>query len=244
MIGIPIPYEQLCDVELFNNAKIDSKIEYICPNCQQTYNTTKRIFLSSLRRSIKRGIHTTPFKYCSTKCVQAFLFQAGNCFLTTNCTQCNIPIKRYNSALKVSRSGNLFCSQSCSATYNSTHRTTGIRRSKLEMWLESKLPILYPNLEFQFNHKDAITAELDIYILRLQLAFELNGIFHYKPIHGKETLTRIQNNDNRKLQVCLEKGIELHIINTMSQRKCNDVSSARYLETITGIINSKNVLHV
>jgi hypothetical protein len=52
------------------------------------------------------------------------------------------------------------------------------------------------------------------YIPEIKLAFELNGIFHYEPIYGTEKLNQIQNNDNRKFQACLEKEIELCVIDT------------------------------
>ena len=78
------------------------------------------------------------------------------------------------------------------------------------------MSIQYPNLEIHYNRKDAINSELDIYIPELELAFELNGIFHYEPIYGAEKLQQIQNNDDRKFQACLEKGISLCIIDTSS----------------------------
>ena len=82
-----------------------------------------------------------------------------------------------------SKSGHLFCNHSCAATYNITHKTVGTRRSKLEVWLESQLRELYPNLTLLPNDKTAINSELDFYFPELKLAFELNGIFHYEPIY-------------------------------------------------------------
>lgn len=132
-----------------------------------------------------------------------------------------------------------FCSHSCSATYNNTHKTHGTKRSKLEIWLEEQLTTLYSNLEIHFNRKDAINSELDIYIPSLSLAFELNGIFHYEPIYGKEKLEKIQNNDGRKFQACLENNIELCIIDTSSQIKFAEKSSIKFLDIIIKIINIK-----
>ena len=108
---------------------------------------------------------------------------------------------------------NHFCSRSCAATYNNTHKTHGTRVSKLEVFLQEELPKKY-SYEFHFNRKDAINSELDVYIPELKLAFELNGIFHYEPIYGPDKLNQIQNNDNRKFQACLEQGIELCVIDT------------------------------
>ena len=141
--------------------------------------------------------------------------------------------------IKKSKSGLSFCSSSCAATYNNTHKTIGYRRSKLEIWLEERLLQKYFNLEFKFNDKEAINSELDIYIPSVQIAFELNGIFHYEPIFGEEKLKDIQNNDNRKFQACLEHNIELCIIDSSGQKRFTIQSSEKYLTIISNIIDSK-----
>lgn len=140
----------------------------------------------------------------------------------------------------IKKSPNHFCSHSCAGTYNNTHKTTGTRRSKLENYLESKLTDLYPTLEIHFNRKDTINSELDIYIPSLKVAFELNGIFHYEPIYGQNKLSSIQNNDNRKFQACLERGIELCLIDTSTQKYFKENTSLKYLEIITTIIKNKS----
>lgn len=130
-----------------------------------------------------------------------------------------------------------FCSRSCAAKYNNANKLYGYRRSKLEMFVECKLIEFYPKLEFHFNRKDTIKSELDIYIPSIKLAFELNGIFHYEPIYSKEQLKSIQNNDDRKFQACLERGIELCIIDASKQKKFNEKTSQQYIDIIFDIIN-------
>ena len=152
------------------------------------------------------------------------------------CTRCNKTIIKTSSKLKKSISGNSFCSKSCAATYNNTHKTKGYRRSKLETYLEEQLKIIYPNLEIKFNDKTVINSELDIYIPSLSLAFELNGIFHYEPIYGSEKLTQIQNNDINKFQICQKTNISLCIIDTSSQKYFKIESSKRFLSIINKII--------
>ena len=131
-----------------------------------------------------------------------------------------------------------FCSQSCAASYNNTHKTTGTRVSKLEIYLQKNLSRIY-KFEFKFNSKEEINSELDIYIPSLKLAFELNGIFHYEPIFGQEKLAQIQNNDERKFQACLENNIELCTIDASSLKYFKEQKAKKYLDIIINIINSQ-----
>lgn len=131
----------------------------------------------------------------------------------------------------------LFCNRSCSATYNNTHKTYGTRRSKLEVYLENKLIVEYTNLEFVFNKKSTIKSELDIFIPQLNIAFELNGIYHYKSIHGASLLKRIQNNDLLKQRACQEKNITLYTIDTSALSTFNEKAATQYLNTVKELIN-------
>ncbi len=171
--------------------------------------------------------------FCSRKCHGNFNSKS----VIVSCKQCGKSFKKVNAELQ--KHPNSFCSHSCSATYNNTHKTYGYRKSKLEKHLESLLPSLYPNLEFHFNRKDAINSELDIYIPTLKLAFELNGIFHYEPIYGSEKLDQIKNNDSRKYQACIEKNIELCIIDSSGLKYFKPEKCQKYLDIITNIINAK-----
>lgn len=159
--------------------------------------------------------------------------------IKSKCGECGNPIEILPKVLSKSKSGFCFCSQSCSAIYNNTHKTVGIRRSKLEAYIEENLNRIYPNLEIHFNRKDTINSELDIYIPSLKLAFELNGIVHYEPIFSEEKLKSIKNNDQRKFQACIERGIELCIIDTSSQKYFKEESSRKYLDIVKKLIESK-----
>lgn len=176
--------------------------------------------------------------YCSEDCRLKARGHIKTPIIT--CSQCAKQVKRSNK--DVSRAKNNFCSSSCNASYQNAHKTKGFRRSKLEVWLEIKLIELFPALEIHFNRKDAISSELDFYIPSLKLAFELNGIFHYEPIYGNEKLSQIQNNDCRKFQACLEKGIELCIIDSSKLTYFKPANAQKYLDIIVGIIKEKLVV--
>jgi hypothetical protein len=107
------------------------------------------------------------------------------------------------------------------------------------VWLEEQLTLCYPSLDFHFNRKDAINAELDIYIPSLKLAFELNGLFHYEPIFGADKLAQIQNNDERKYQACIEHGIELCLIDVSSFKNFKEKGAMTFLIGIKSIIDQK-----
>lgn len=216
----------------FDSAKSRDKLPLKCYKCGNTFYVEKNNIKKTIFRiKTKSKIYATPYKYCSRTC--EYIFRTTK--KPFNCYACNNVV--YKTPSELNKSSRVFCNHSCAATYNNTHKTTGNRRSKLEIWLEQELPKLYPKLEIHFNRKDAINSELDIYIPSLKLAFELNGIFHYEPIYGKDKLNEIKNNDERKFQACLEKGIEFCIVDTSKQERFTKSSSTKYLEIITSVIN-------
>jgi hypothetical protein len=211
----------------FSLARENDKLPCKCKECGDTFYKLKRVIKRTFN-NYDRNIGD----FCSKKCIQL----SKNKSKIVNCTNCGNEFSKTISQINKSKSGNHFCSKSCAATYNNIHKKYGTRKSKLEVWLEFKLTKLYPNIDFHFNRKDAINSEFDIYIPSLKLGFELNGIYHYEPIHGQDKLSQIQNNDNRKFQVCLEQGIELCIIDTSQQKYFKEKSSLKYLNIIENII--------
>lgn len=208
--------------------KSRDKIPFQCEYCKSTFYTTKNMALAKIN-----GTRIDKLKYCSRKC--SYISRTTSTII--KCVQCGDSVIKQQHELKNSK--NHFCSQSCSTTYQNSHKSYGNRRSKLEIWIEQQLTIRYPNLEIFYNKKDTINAELDIYIPSLNLAFELNGIFHYEPIYGKEKLKLIQENDNRKFQACLEKQIELCIIDTHNVKYLKKERDEKFLNIILNLINQK-----
>jgi YHS domain-containing protein len=200
-------------------------VELTCEYCGKKFLRRKAEF----NQSMERGFRI----FCSHECQNS----ACNKKQKFICPVCGKEFERKLKEIKKSKTGWHFCSKSCVMTWKNTHKTKGIKVSKLELWLQEKLPNIYPDLKFEFNNKDAINSELDIYIPELKLAFELNGIYHYEPIHGKNRLEQIQNNDDRKFAACSENNISLCVIDTSGQNYFKEETSIRYLDIIKGIID-------
>lgn len=218
----------LFDIKQLSDFKPADKLAFECERCSTVFFT--------VRNEVKKVLDNHPrikLKYCSKKCG----YSANTTKEWVACKNCADVFEKILNQVK--KYPNHFCSQSCAATYNNKNKTYGTRRSKLEVWLEEQLTILYPELDFHFNRKDAINSELDIFIPSLKLAFELNGIFHYEPIYGEDKMNQIQNNDTRKFQACLERGIELCIIDSSKLSYFKPSNAKKYLDIICSLIDKK-----
>lgn len=213
----------------YETSKLNDKLLCECHYCNVPFYATKKL----INQEIHKKRNRSSVKFCSQKCFH----NSNKTSILVNCKNCNLEFYKKPSQLKCSP--NSFCSRSCAVTYNNKHKTHGNRRSKLEKYIEEQLVTLYSNIEIHFNKKDAINSELDIYIPSLNLAFELNGIFHYEPIYGQEKLSQIQNNDERKFQACIENNISLCIIDSSSLKHFTSNKANNFLKIITKIIDEK-----
>ncbi len=217
----------------FSQAKSNDGLKLKCLTCNGIFLKKKKYIIDIINRGGNLTKAGTGY-FCSKKCANFLKNRKKEC----QCSNCNKSFIKKQSEIK--KSLNHFCSSSCAASYNNKNKTHGTIRSKLETWLEEKLTNVYPNLQIHFNRKDTINSELDIYIPSFKLAVELNGIFHYEPIYGIEKLEKIQNNDERKFQACLERGIEFCIIDTSSQKYFKESTSQKFLDIICNIIKLKS----
>lgn len=96
----------------------------------------------------------------------------------------------------------------------------------------------FPRLNFICNDKQTINSELDFYFPDIKLAIELNGIFHYEPIYGRDRLTRIQDNDRQKSIECYKRGIEFVTIDSSKLSYFKNESAEKYFVIVSNIINS------
>lgn len=212
-----------------SEVKSTEKFPLECYGCGFAFKVEVKHIRSELK--LKRG----KCKYCSKRCQ----FESMRKTQLVSCGTCNKLRLVDAHVLKNSKSGKIFCDSSCAAKFNNRNKTTGTRRSKLEVWLEEQFKSEYPQLEVKYNQRSAINAELDIFIPSLKLAVELNGIFHYEPIFGQEKLSAIKSNDDRKFQACLEQGIELVIIDVSSLKYFTQKNTAKYWDILRRIIDTK-----
>lgn len=212
----------------FNLAKSTDVLPCKCQYCSETFYKTKHDVQAALNPKQK-----TTLNFCSRSCKELSEKTKQN----VQCLNCNTLFEKLPKEIK--KTTNHFCTRSCAASYNNKNKTTGNRRSKLEIWLEEELTTLYPNLHIDYNKKDAIGSELDIYIPSLNLAFELNGIFHYEPIYGSDKLNQIQENDISKSKACLDNKIDLCIIDSSGLKYFKPSNAQTYLDIIVNIINQR-----
>lgn len=211
----------------FNFSKSTDLLPCKCYHCNETFYKKKKYIKHEIKSN--KG----EVKYCSHAC-------KSKDKITTQIVYCNHCDKEFEKQFsQIKKNKNNFCSHSCSATFNNKHKSCGNRRSKLEGWLETQLTKFHPNLQIDFNKKNAIKSELDIYIPSLNLAFELNGIFHYEPIYGASKLQQIQENDISKSKACHDAKIDLCTIDTSGQKYFKESTSQKYLDIINNIIKER-----
>ena len=214
----------------FNESKSKDLLPCKCKQCDKTFYRTKHRIKSFINTN-----HNATGDFCSNICSGLFNRNKEKVI----CANCNKVFEKYPN--EILKTNNHFCTRSCSVTYNNKNKTTGTRRSKLEIYLEEQLTSSYPNLLIDYNKKDAIGSELDIYIPSLNLAFELNGIFHYEPIYGSNKLNQIQENDISKSKACIDKQIDLCVIDTSGLINFKPLKAKKYLDIIVNIINQRTL---
>lgn len=164
--------------------------------------------------------------FCNSTCAGNFngkkLSEKGS--ENIHCSYCNKIFNR-RKALNVTRKTKEeklnFCSQECNGLY-AVKLGKGIfdqsqnyikLRSDLELFIESKIGNEFPFLDLEVCNRTLMNGpELDFYIPSIKLAIEINGIFHYSPIHGEDLLFKIQTKDKLKIDFCFTNKIQLIVV--------------------------------
>lgn len=219
------------DINNFENIK-NNELKFECEICTNEFTSTKKY----LRRAL--GITSHPrkpsIKYCSRKC-QTIGKMTGE---YKNCENCEKSVYRSIREIKRNVNNIFFCTSSCQGTYWNKNKNFGTNRSKMEIWIEENIKSKY-ELDITFNDRNVLESgyEIDIYLPRLKLGFELNGIFHYEPIFGNDKLKVTQEKDISKINECASKGIELIVIDITDSKKFNEIKDKKYLDFIISKID-------
>jgi len=126
------------------------------------------------------------------------------------CEECETTC--WKSPCQIRQSKHHFCSPSCSSKYSQKNKQHGTSCSKAEKYIKSKLKQTFPNLDIKYNSRKIIGSELDIFLPDILIAFEINGIFHYKPIFGLKKFNQTQNSDMKKKTSCKNMNIKLYVV--------------------------------
>lgn len=106
---------------------------------------------------------------------------------------------------------------------NSAVREASRKGSKLELYLLDKL--LQDGYKVDFHKEQTLSntkLQIDLFLPKLNVAIEVDGLSHFEPVWGSDTLKRNQKYDNKKTGLILGKGLVLVRI-----KQFKDFSKAR-----------------
>ena len=202
----------------------NKKIQLICERCGSVFLRAEK----QVKNNLSRGRQN----YCSLSCnSKKYPIRA----LCMQCEFCNIFFTKESS--QVNKTSNHFCSRSCAAKWKNMHKKVGFRRSKLESYLVSKFEKEHPYIRICPNERTLIGLELDLFLPDYNIAFEINGICHYKPIYGDYKFKKTLQNDTEKQQKCKEAGIKLIIISNLWRKFTADVGDDCWSKYIAPCLN-------
>lgn len=143
--------------------------------------------------------------------LQKICEQRGGILLSTNFTSVKMKYK-YRCHLKhefESLASNILTGQWCPDCNQSL--VERMCRVVIENIFNNSFPSCFPAWLISANNTK---LQLDGYCEELKVAFEYNGIQHYKQMHfdSKEKFEKRKNRDKHKIEVCKERGVKLIII--------------------------------
>lgn len=215
---------------------------FTCFYCNKHFTLTK-YDLQKKRFACKQNNKKYYILYCSRICAsrQHKIDNMQGTYLVY-CEHCKKEF--YKNSNQIIKTDHDFCSQHCWAVYsNSLMKPRSARqRSKFESYAEKELRRRYKGMRISFNNRKIVAPyELDIYIPKLKVAFEINGIFHYKPIYGEDKLLHTQSKERKKRYICNKKGIKLHVINISRLKNFSEQEAYKYLKRIFKFIDKYKI---
>jgi hypothetical protein len=197
-----------------------------CKNCGRSALKS----ISRYNESLKNGWNF----FCSRTCRYGYQEKGRE----TQCAHCQKPVRKTPAEIRKTKR-HVFCSKSCAASFNNRHKEHGCRRSRLERYIEQRLNQEFGDLVFTCNGLDIIGAELDFYFPELNLAVEVNGIMHYKPIYGLAKLKQIQDSDQHKAMFCRKQKIKLKIIDVSREVSYTKSMREKYWKVVKKLVASR-----
>lgn len=124
---------------------------------------------------------------------------------------------------------------------NNAVREASKKGSKLELYLLDKL--LKDGYKVDFHKEQTLSntkLQIDLFLPKLNIAIEVDGLSHFEPVWGSETLKRNKKYDNKKTGLILGRGLVLIRI-----KQIKDFSKSRadviYQELLNHIQNIQQV---
>lgn len=138
--------------------------------------------------------------FCSKECHDEFQTTK----LKIKCNLCGKDFAQHKCIIERTKHGQNYCSHTCSSK-------VVYKESFIETEMEKLVKPI--GLKYSRNDRSIVSPlELDFYFPDINYAIEINGLFHYEPIYGKETLLAQKERDSRKRRLCKEKGIILRVV--------------------------------
>jgi len=199
-------------------------MELTCDRCGNKFFRT----IKQIKNNLSRGRKN----YCSLSCNSK---KYAVRMVHTQCTECNNQFTK--EASQINKTKHHFCSRSCAATWKNRHKTSGFRRSQLEVYLISKFQKEYPHICVHPNDRELIGLELDLFLPDYKIAIEINGICHYKPIYGDEKFKKTLKNDETKRLKCQDIGVILVVIPNLWRKFTPEVGEMCWNQYVLQNIN-------